>query len=173
MIIARLAAKSLRGIAVGTILVGAVTACQPAGEDPTGEFASDSPPEVIADSLISLWIDSLGGMETYRNFESASYTITTVIYDTLSGRVKRTRPRYVLIKKGPFGEETRVERWEGNDFIAQGFNGRVEWATLNGEFLPDTAKDWRETRYVAGDLFYWPGLPYKLRDDGGFLHYRG
>ena len=173
MILARRAAKSLRGIAVGTILVGAVTACQPAGEDPTGEFASDSPPEVIADSLIGLWIDSLGGMETYRNFESASYTVTTVMYDTLSGRVKRMRPRYVWIKKGPYGQETRVERWEGNDFIVQGFNGRDEWATLNGEFLPDTAKDWRETRYVAGDLFYWPGLPFKLRDDGVFLHYRG
>lgn len=173
MILARQAAKSLRGIAMGTILVGAVTACQPAGEDPTGEFASDSPPEVIADSLIGLWIDSLGGMETYRNFESASYTITTVMYDTLSGRVKRMRPRYVWIKKGPYGQETRVERWEGNDFIVQGFNGRDEWATLNGEFLPDTAKDWRETRYVAGDLFYWPGLPFKLRDDGVFLHYRG
>ena len=173
MILARQAAKSLRGIAVGTILVGAVTACQPAAEDPTGEFASDSPPEAIADSLISLWIDSLGGMETYRNFESASYTVTTVMYDTLSGRVKRMRPRYVWIKKGPYGQETRVERWEGNDFIVQGFNGRDEWATLNGEFLPDTAKDWRETRYVAGDLFYWPGLPFKLRDDGVFLHYRG
>ncbi len=173
MILARQAAKSLRGIAVGTILVGAATACRPAGEDPTVEFASDSPPEVIADSLISLWIDSLGGMETYRNFQSASYTITTVIYDTLSGRVKRTRPRYVWIKKGPYGQETRVERWEGDDFIVQGFNGRDGWATLNGEFLPDTAKDWRETRYVTGDLFYWPGLPYKLRDDGVFLHYRG
>ncbi len=173
MILARRTAKSLRGIAVGTILVGAVTACQPAGEDPAAEFASDSPPEVIADSLIGLWIDSLGGMETYRNFESASYTITTVMYDTLSGRVKRMRPRYVWIKKGPYGQETRVERWEGNDFIVQGFNGRDEWATLNGEFLPDTAKDWRETRYVAGDLFYWPGLPFKLLDDGVFLHYRG
>lgn len=173
MILARQAAKSLRGIAVGTILVGAVTACRPAAKDPAGEFASDSPPEVIADSLISLWIDSLGGMETYRNFQSASYTVTTVIYDTLSGRVRRTRPRYVWIKKGPYGEETRVERWEGDDFIAQGFNGRDEWATLNGEFLPDTAKDWRETRYVAGDLFYWPGLPYKLRDNGVFLHYGG
>ena len=173
MILARQAAKSLRGIAVGTILVGAATACRPAGEDPTVEFASDSPPEVIADSLISLWIDSLGGMETYRNFQSASYTITTLIYDTLSGRVKRTRPRYVWIKKGPYGQETRVERWEGDDFIVQGFNGRDGWATLNGEFLPDTAKDWRETRYVTGDLFYWPGLPYKLRDDGVFLHYRG
>ncbi len=166
MILARQAAKSLRGIAVGTILVGAAAACRPAAEDPAGEFASDSPPEVIADSLISLWIDSLGGMETYRKFESASYTITTVIYDTLSGRVKRTRPRYVWIKKGPYGQETRVERWEGDDFIVQGFNGRDGWATLTGEFLPDTAKDWRETRYVAADLFYWPGLPYKLRDDG-------
>ncbi len=120
---------------------------------------------------MNLWIDSLGGMATYEAFRSASYIITTVIYDTLSGRVKRARPRYVWMQKGPSGLQARIERWEGNDFIVQGFNGRDEWATMNGTFLPDTAKDWRETRYVTGDVSYWPGLPYKLRDDGVFLRY--
>jgi hypothetical protein len=173
MRLARRAVKSVSGSVAGVILASAVAACNTDGGAPTADFASDSPPEVIADSLMGLWIDSLGGMATYEAFRSASYTITTVIYDTLSGRVKRARPRYAWIKKGPYGLEARIERWEGNDFIVQGFNGRDEWATLNGAFLPDTAKDWRETRYVTGDVSYWPGLPYKLRDNGVFLHYRG
>jgi hypothetical protein len=163
------AARSIAGIT----LAWTVAACAPDQESATADSASDSPPAVIADSLIGLWIDSVGGMATYQAFTSASYTITTVIYDTLSGRVKRTRPRYVWLNKGPSGLEARVERWEGDDFIVQGFNGRDAWATMNGEFLPDSAKDRREARYVTGDVSYWPGLPYKLRDDGVFLHYRG
>lgn len=128
----------------------------------------------VADSLVGLWIDSVGGMETYRAFHSASFTVTTELYDTLSGRLKRARPRYVWIKKGPHGEETRVERWESSDFIEQGFNGRdAAWAALNGELLPDTAKHSREALYVSRDLFYWVGLPYKLRDPGVYLSYEG
>ena len=47
------------------------------------------------------------------------------IGDSLTGRLKRDRPRYVWIKKGPQGEETRVERWETYGFIEQGFNGEI------------------------------------------------
>ena len=157
------------GLFVGVVIGWVAVASPRVGRLPV----SDSPPEVVADSLIGLWIDSLGGMETYESFQSATYTITTVLYDTLSGRVRRTRPRYVWISKGPKGLEVRVERWEEHGFIAQGFDGQEGWATLDGRTLPDTAKDWREVSYVAGDLSYWPGLPYKLRDEGVFLAYRG
>lgn len=128
----------------------------------------------IADSLIGLWIDSVGGMEMYQRFQSASFTITTVLFDTATGRIKRTRPRYVWIKKGPHGEETRIERWESAGLIQQGFNGRdPAWAAVEGEFLPDSAKDAREALYVSRDVFYWFGLPFKLRDPGVALHYLG
>ena len=163
-----------RGSVALALTVGwVVTACQPTGGDSATDFSSDSPPEVAADSLIGLWIKALGGMDTYSEFQAASYTITTIIFDTLSGRVKRARPRYVWIKKTPRGQATRVERWEGNDLIIQEFNGQDHWATVNDVALSEGEKDWDEVRYVAGDLFYWPGLPYKLRDDGVFLHYRG
>lgn len=127
----------------------------------------------MADSLVGLWIDSVGGMETYRRFAGARYTITTILYDTLSGRVRRARPRYVWIKKGPYGEETRVERWEDYGFIVQGFDGRTTWATIDGRPIADTTKDGREALYVARDLFYWVGLPFKLRDPGVHLRYQG
>ncbi len=127
-----------------------------------------------ADSLVGNWIDAMGGMQMYHNFQSASFTVTTVLYDTLSGREKRSRPRYVWIKKGPYGEETRVERWETGGLIQQGFNGRDgAWAAVDNEMLPDSAKDSREALYVSRDLFYWFGLPFKLRDPGVFLDYRG
>ncbi len=130
--------------------------------------------DATADSLIGLWIDSVGGMETYEQFRSAKFTVTTILYDTLSGRVRRSRPRYVWVKKGPHGEETRIERWETGDNIQQGFNGRDDaWAALGGKLLPDTAKDAREALYVSRDVFYWMGLPFKLRDPGVYLSYLG
>ena len=39
--------------------------------------------------------------------------------------------------------------------------------------LPDSSKEWREALYVARDLFYWMGLPFKLRDGGVILTYHG
>jgi hypothetical protein len=37
--------------------------------------------------------------------------------------------------------------------------------------LPDTARAVREVAFVAGDLTYWIGLPWKLRDPGVNLAY--
>lgn len=130
-------------------------------------------PRETADSLIGLWIDSVGGMATYERFRAASFTVTTVLYDTLSGRIRKSRPRYAWINKGPYGEETRIERWEDYGFIVQGFDGRRPWATIDGQAVTDSAKDAREALYVARDLFYWMGLPFKLRDPGVFLRYKG
>ena len=146
---------------------------------PLTAFQTGTPPrpatqDAMADSLIGLWIDSVGGMETFGALRTAHFTVTTQLFDTLSGRLKRSRPRYAWIKQGPHGEETRVERWEGDDFIIQGFNGRdPAWAVMNGAGLSDTAMDAREALYVARDLFYWIGLPFKLRDPGVHLRYLG
>lgn len=129
--------------------------------------------DAIAEELVATWIDALGGLDAYRTLESARYTLTTEIYDTESGRLRRTRPRYVTLLKTPAGELTRIERWEGNDFIQQGWNGTEEWALLNGEPLAAGDKDFDEVRYVSGDVHYWIGLPFKLHDGGVNLHDRG
>lgn len=161
--------RSRSALAVAALAGGVLLGAAASGLAPGQPVAGDA-----ADSLVGLWIDSVGGMATYQAFRSASFTVTSVIYDTATGRVKRSRPRYVWIKKGPYGEETRVERWEGDDFIQQGFNGRdPAWAALHGALLPDTAKDTQEALYVSRDLFYWIGLPYKLRDPGVSLSYLG
>ncbi len=126
-----------------------------------------------AEALVDEWIEALGGMETYWKLRTARFTLTTEMYDTESGRLRRTRPRYVTIEKAETGERARIERWEGNDFIQQGSDENGTWAFLNGEPLPDTAKDMREVAYVSGDVNYWIGLPFKLRDPGVNLAYRG
>jgi hypothetical protein len=151
-----------KALAATALWMGSASGLALAQQDPT------------ADSLIGAWLDAVGGMETYAQFQSAQFTVTTVLYDTVSGREKRSRPRYVWLKRGPFGEATRAERWETGGLIQQGFNGHdAAWAAEDGVMLPDTSKDGRESLYVARDLFYWIGLPFKLRDPGVYLAYLG
>ncbi|MBI4538103.1 MAG: hypothetical protein HY704_01165 [Gemmatimonadetes bacterium] len=152
-------------LAVGLRLVDGV------GQPPLLHTQDRNDPE--ADRLVARWIQEAGGMDTYHRLEAATYTLTTEMYDPASGRLRYARPRYITIAKLAAGEASRLERWEGSDFIQQGFDGMRTWATMNGKLLPDTARDAREALLVARDVFYWFGLPFKLRDSGAFLRYRG
>ena len=129
--------------------------------------------DTIADSLVGNWIAAVGGLEAYWPLKSARFTLTTEIYDPESGRMRRARPRYVVIARTDSGEISRIERWEGDDLIHQGWDGVRQWATLNGALLGEGDKDYDQVRYVSGDVQYWISLPFKLRDDGVNLHYRG
>jgi len=161
--------KLIGSIAAGAMAV-AVLATAGAGFFPmAGSTPTD---DEVAEELVSTWISALGGLEAYWPLKSARYTLTTEIYDPASGRLRRTRPRYVTVLRTPQGEMTRIERWEGNDFIQQGWNGVAPWALLNGEPLGPGDKDFDEVPYVSGDVNYWISLPFKLRDPGVNLHYR-
>jgi len=140
-----------------------------------GAWAADrsSSRAATPEELVSTWVEALGGLEAYWPLKTARYTITTEIYDTESGRLRRTRPRYVTIAKTDLGDLVRIERWEGNDFIAHGWDGETVWARYNGEELAPGDKDYDEVLYVAGDVHYWIGLPFKLNDPGVNLHDRG
>lgn len=129
--------------------------------------------DTVADSLVANWIAAVGGLEAYWPLKSARFILTTEIYDPESGRMRRARPRYVTIARTDAGEISRIERWEGDDFIQQGWDGETQWATLNGEPLGEGDKDYDQVRYVSGDVQYWISLPYKLLDDGVTVHDRG
>ena len=147
----------------------------------SGAVASTPPAEVefkgtgdaSAQAYVARWIEALGGMEAYWGAEGAQYTLTTEMWDAESGRLRRTRPRYVWIARTEGGLHTRIERWEGNDFIAQGWHPGGQWSTYNGEFLAEGDKDYDEADYVGGDVHYWFGLPFKLTDPGVNIHDEG
>jgi len=140
---------------------------------PTHAVQETQQSDRIADSLVGKWIAAVGGIEAYRPLRSARFTVTTEIYDAESGRLRRARPRYVTIVRTDLGELGQIDRWEGDDFIRQGWDGKTRWATLNGEPLAEGDKDYDQVRYVSGDVNYWISLPYKLRDNGVQLHDRG
>jgi len=162
--------KVIGAIAIGTLSL-AILVSGGAGflsGDDAGQTADG-----LAEELVANWVEALGGLEAYWPLQSARYTLTTEIYDQASGRLRRTRPRYVTVLRTPQGDLTRIERWEGNDFIQQGWNGTTAWALLNGEPLSEGDKDFDEVPYVSGDVNYWIGLPFKLHDPGVNLHDRG
>lgn len=61
---------------------------------------------------------------------------------------------------------SRIERPEGEGLYVQAFTGDTGWATLNDHPLPPDHAAVEETEYVGRDVYYWIGLPYKLRDPG-------
>ena len=157
-------------VTVGTLLVvfalgGAELSAQ-AGSGP-----DNADPEAMA--FVDAWIEALGGMETYSKLHSARYTFTTELYEPETGRMRRARPRYVTLARTEMGELARIDRWEGDNYIQQGWDGVTDWAYRNGEPLEPGDRDKDEVRYVSGDVNYWLALPYKLRDQGVNLAYQG
>ncbi|MGH7476078.1 MAG: hypothetical protein ACRELD_07300 [Longimicrobiales bacterium] len=152
----RAAAAAL--VTSAAVLLGLGPACAQA---PTAA----APEPARAAELVANWIDAAGGPDLWDRVTDLRYTITTVWYDT-SGAELRRRPRHVWIQKHAGGFRVRVERGEAEGAYVQVWDGTSAWATLNGRALPDTARAVSEIEYVAGDLTYWIGLPWKLRDPG-------
>jgi hypothetical protein len=122
-----------------------------------------------ADRLIDNWIDAAGGLDAWRQVDDLRYTVTTVWFDSTGTEVRR-RPRFVWGKKKPV--RARIERDEREGHYVQAHDGRgATWATLDGQRLPATHRAAAEVLYVTGDVMYWIGLPYKLRDPGVRLTY--
>lgn len=122
-----------------------------------------------AEALVSGWIEAAGGPRIWDSVKDLRYAITTVWYDSTGTEVRR-RPRHVWIKKTRDAFTVRVERTEADGRYVQIWNQRPS-ASLNGALLPDTARAVTEVQFVAGDLTYWIGLPWKLRDPGVNLRY--
>jgi hypothetical protein len=135
---------------------------------PAGAPAQSRDPR--AEALITGWIEAAGGPRIWDNVRDLQYTITTIWYDS-TGKETRRRPRFVWIKKIDNGFRVRVERTEAEGKYIQIWNGSAR-ASLNGVALPDSARAVREVEYVAGDLTYWIGLPWKLRDPGANLAFQ-
>lgn len=126
------------------------------------DAAADRSP---ADSAVAAWIRAAGGPSAWDSIRTLRYTVTTVLYDS-TGAVEWMRPRRVEIEKTGDGFLSRIERPEGEGLYVQVFTGDTAWATLNGRPLPPDDPAAVESEYVGRDVFYWVGLPWKLRDPG-------
>lgn len=145
--------------------------CEPTAESGSGNGDAESAgatrdaATALADSALEAWLDAAGGLSAWDSVRTARYTVTTVWFDT-TGAVERMRPRRVELRKTLSGEQARIERPEAEGLYVQVFTGDTAWAALNGRPLPPDDPAAAEAEYVGRDVFYWLGLPYKLRDPG-------
>ena len=153
-----------RALVIWLTTTASMLACAPPGNGPASE-SPGSPEAALGDSLVDAWIRAAGGLDAWRDVESARYTVTTVWYDS-AGQIRRMRPRRVELRKVSGAEQSRIERPEAEGLYVQVFTGDTIWATLNDAALPADHPATAESEYVGRDVFYWFGLPYKLRDPG-------
>ncbi len=151
-----------RALAAGIVVLA--VGCGPATGDPGSEAAA-SPEAALGDSLVDAWIDAAGGLRAWWDVTSARYTVTTVWFDS-AGEIRRMRPRRVELRKTADSEQARIERPEAEGLYVQVFTGDTAWAMLNDAPLPEDHPAAAESENVGRDVFYWFGLPYKLRDPG-------
>lgn len=148
-------------LSIWTAAALALMAAGCAGRPDASEEARD--PGSRAEQLIDHWIEAAGGMEAWEHVRNARFAVVTVWFDSTEAEVRR-RPRFVTIKKDP--QRARIERDEAEGHYVQAYDGETAWATLDGRRLPADHRATAEVRYVTGDVLYWFGLPYKLRDPG-------
>ena len=157
--------RSLLAVVLASALTVGVPGCAGDGTGGGSEGAGASGRASLADSTLGAWIDRAGGLAAWDSVRTLRYTVTTALYDS-AGTVDWVRPRMVEIRKTPEGFMSRIERPEGEGLYVQAFTGDTGWATLNDHPLPPDHPAAEETEYVGRDVFYWIGLPYKLRDPG-------
>jgi hypothetical protein len=131
--------------------------------------AASAQRDARAEKLVAGWIKAAGGPRVWDAVKDIRYTLTTVWYDSAGVEVRR-RPRDVSIDKRQAPYRVRIERTEAEGRYVQMWNNGAR-ASLNEKVLADSARAVREVEYVAGDLTYWIGLPWKLRDPGVNLSY--
>ena len=136
-----------------------------AGQASAEQGGPSSAAASLADSTLDAWIDRAGGLAAWDSVRTLRYTVTTALYDS-TGTVDWVRPRRVGIRKTADGFMSRIERPEGEGLYVQTFTGDTGWATLNDHPLPPDDPATEEVEYVGRDVYYWIGLPYKLRDPG-------
>lgn len=160
--------RSVLAGALASFLAAGVACGEPQMSGTSGEDASSgasAAQATLADSTLGAWIERAGGLTAWDSVRTLRYTVTTALYDS-TGTVNWVRPRRVEIAKTPRGFMSRIERPEGEGLYVQTFAGDTGWATLNDHPLPPDHAAVRETEYVGRDVYYWIGLPYKLRDPG-------
>lgn len=157
--------RSLLAVVLASALAVGVPGCAEDGTGGGSQDAGASERASLADSTLGAWLDRAGGLPAWDSVRTLRYTVTTALYDS-TGAVDWVRPRRVGIKKTGGGFMSRIERPEGEGLYVQAFTGDTGWATLNDHPLPPDHAASEETEYVGRDVYYWIGLPYKLRDPG-------
>ena len=124
----------------------------------------DSKAQVLLDKVIA----AHGGMEAWDNLKDMTFTITRV---GLSPQGDVTGARVSLYYMKRHGK-ARVETITSKGLQVQGFDGQTPWVSLDGR--RETGEEaLKRAHFQSVNWWYWMGIPFKLKDPGVILRYRG
>lgn len=121
-----------------------------------------------AQTLVEKVIAAHGGMQAWTNLKDMTLTITRVALDQRGDVAGATVSLYYMKRHS----KTRVETITGKGLLVQGFDGQKPWVTLNGR--PETSEEaLKQAHFLSVNWWYWMGIPFKLKDPGVILRYKG
>ncbi len=131
---------------------------------PGSASAQDPKAQVLLEKVIA----AHGGMQAWDNLKDMTFTITRVGLSPQGGVAGARVSLYYMKRHG----KARVETVTGKGLLIQGFDGQKPWVTLGGR--PVTKKEaLKRAHFLSVNWWYWMGIPFKLKDPGVILRYKG
>lgn len=133
-----------------------------------GFLGSAGAQDARAQALLEKVIAAHGGIQAWHNLKDMTFTITHVALNPQGDVAGATVSLCYMKRHG----KTRVETITGKGLLAQGFDGQKPWATLDGR--PETSEEaLKRAHFLSVNWWYWMGIPFKLKDPGVMLRYKG
>ncbi len=121
-----------------------------------------------AQALLEKAITAHGGMQAWQGLQDMTFTLTRIDLGPQGEEAAASKSLYYLKREG----KARVESITGQGVRVEGFDGEKPWVTVNGK--PEAgAEALRLAQFQSVNWWYWMGIPFKLKDPGVILTYKG
>ena len=121
-----------------------------------------------AQALLDKVITAQGGMQAWQSLQDLTFTLTRIVFGPQGEEAAASKSLYYLKQQG----KARVESITGKGVKVEGFDGEKPWVTVDGK--PDSgAEALRLAQFQSANWWYWMGVPFKLKDPGVILTYKG
>ena len=151
--------SQLKKTVVGVLVLGVAL---------VGFLGSAGAQDARAQALLEKVIAAHGGMQAWHDLKDMTFTITQVALNPQGHVAGATVSLYYMKRHG----KTRVETITSKGLLVQGFDGQKPWVTLGGR--PETSEEaLKRAHFLSVNWWYWMGVPFKLKDPGVMLRYKG
>jgi uncharacterized protein DUF6503 len=121
-----------------------------------------------AQALLDKVITAHGGMQAWQSLHDLTFTLTLIALSPQGEEAAASKSLYYLKQQG----KARVESITGKGVKVEGFDGEKPWVTVNGK--PEAGEEaLRLAQFQSVNWWYWIGVPFKLKDPGVILTYKG
>ena len=116
--------------------------------------------------LLEQVVNTMGGMEKYRQLQDVTFTYT--YRDTIKGVQDVSTEKFLYegeLSWGKYKEHTKNVFPDKKGPVTQAWNGREAWLIVEGNFVP-APPALRVAKFARNTAFFWFNMMYKLLDPG-------